>query len=330
MRHPTTGLFRIHPCWLLLPAFLLTAGTGARADTWPSTPVRIIVNNPPGGAVDVAARLVAAPLSKAINQPVIIENRGGANGNIGAEAVAKAAPDGYTLLMSAGGVFAVNAALYPTMTFDPDKDLQPVASVMRVSVFLVAKPTLPAANVKEFIAYLRANPGKSTYGSAGTGSLPHLAGEMFNAAAGSSSLHVPYRGAAPALADLLGGQVDYMFDPGIGLTQVRAGKLKLLATADLQRSTLFPDVPTLAESGLDKFQANSWYGLYAPAGVPADIVARLNTEINRILDMPNVKTGLAALGGDAMPMTPAALRAKAQEDAKRFGALIRERSIRAE
>jgi len=307
---------------------LSTLTCGAFADAAPGGPVRIVVNFPAGGAVDVAARLIAAPLGEALHQPVIVENRSGANGNVGAEFVAKANPDGHTLLMSAGGVFAVNPALYRNMPFDPEKDLAPVASVMRVSLFLVGKKTLPAANARAFISYVRANPGKLSYASAGAGSLPHLAGEMFNIAAGSSSLHVPYRGAAPALADLLGGQVDYMFDPGISLAQVRAGKLKLLAVADLHRSALFPDVPTLAESGLDKFEVDSWYGLYAPAGVPPELMARINREINRIVVTPNVRQGLEALGGSPMPMSPAELQDKARQDAKRFGALIREKSIR--
>lgn len=310
--------------------FLSLATPHAFADTWPSGPVRIVVNFPPGGAVDVAARLIAAPLSEAIHQPVIVENRSGANGNIGAEAVVKANPDGMTLLASAGGVFAANPALYPGMSFSPEKDLEPVAALMRVSLFLVGKKTLPVANAREFITYARANPGKLLFASAGSGSLPHLAGEMFNAAANASTVHVPYRGAAPALADLLGGQVDYMFDPGISLSQVRAGKLKLLAVADLTRSALFPDVPTLAESGVEKFQADSWYGLYAPAGTAPELVARINREINRIVATPSVRQGLQALGGSVMTLSPAELRDKARQDASRFGAIIREKSIRAE
>ncbi|WP_439606043.1 Bug family tripartite tricarboxylate transporter substrate binding protein [Hydrogenophaga sp.] len=309
---------------------LLLASPRAFADTWPTAPVRIVVNFPAGGAVDAATRLIAAPLSEAIHQPVIVENRGGANGNIGAEAVVKAKPDGMTLLASAGGVFAVNPALYPSMSFNPEKDLDPVAALMRVSLFLVGAKNLPVSNARDFIAYARANPGKLLFASAGSGSLPHLAAEMFNAAANVSTLHVSYRGAAPALTDLLGGQVDYMFDPGISLSQVRAGKLKLLAVADPARSMLFPDVPTLAEAGLEKFQADSWYGLYAPAGTAPELVARINREINRIVVTPSVRQGLQALGGSVMTLSPVELREKAQRDASRFGTLIREKSIRAE
>ncbi len=328
MRQKLARSFSLSSSWFALSALALAASPQAFADTWPSSPIHIVVNNPPGGAVDVATRLIAEPLSKALKQPVIVENRGGANGNIGAENVARAAADGYTLLTSAGGVFTVNAALYPNMTFNPAKDLQPIAALMRVSVFLTINPKVPATNVKEFIAYARANPGKLSYGSAGTGSMPHLAGEMFNEAAGIQSLHVPYRGAAPALADLLGGQVNYMFDPGIALPHVRAGKLKRLAIADLHRSPLFPDVPTLAESGLDNFEANSWYGVYAPSGVPAEIVTRLNKEINRILTLPKVKEGLATLGGQPSPMSPAELRAKAETDSVRYEKLVRDRGIK--
>lgn len=311
-------------------AFLSLAAPRAFADAWPSGPVRIIVNFPAGGAVDVVARLIAAPLSVAIRQPVIVDNRSGSNGNIGAEAVVKAKPDGMTLLASAGGVFAANPALYPGMSFNPEKDLEPVAALMRVSLFLVVKKTLPVTNAREFITYARANPGKLFFASAGSGSLPHLAGEMFNAAANASTVHVPYRGAAPALVDLLGGQVDYMFDPGISLSQVRAGKLKLLAVADPTRSVLFPDVPTLAESGVENFQADSWYGLYAPAGTAPELMAHINREINRIVATPSVRQGLQALGGSVMTLSPAELRDKARQDASRFGAIIREKSIRVE
>lgn len=313
---------------LLLSPLAWAMSSSAWADTWPASPIRIVVNNPAGGAVDVVARLVATPLAKVLHQPVIIENRGGANGNIGAEAVARAPADGYTLLASAGGVFAVNTALYPNMSFNVERDLQPVAGIMRVSVFLTTNASVPVSNVREFVEWGRAHPGKLSFGSAGTGSLPHLAAEMFNEAAGIRSLHVPYRGAAPALADLLGGQVQYMFDPGIGLAQVRAGKLKRLAIADLKRSPLFPDLPTVAESGLPGFEANSWYGIYAPAGVPADIVDRLNKEINLILERPEVKEGLATLGGQPLAVKPAELKQKARADTERFGAVIRARDIR--
>ena len=218
--------------------------------SWPTKPVRVVVNFPPGGAADVMARLISQPVSEALGQPLVIENRGGANGNIGGEAVAKADPDGYTFLFSSGGMVSVNPHLYKAMSFDPAKDLQPVAAASRARVYLVTRPDVPVKDAQEFIEHARKNPGKLTYASPGNGSTPHLAGEMLNAAAGLQTLHVPYRGAAPGMVDLLAGQVDYMFDPGIGLGHVRDGKLRLLAVASPERSSLFPDTPTLDEVGL--------------------------------------------------------------------------------
>ncbi|WP_341889814.1 tripartite tricarboxylate transporter substrate binding protein [Variovorax sp. YR752] len=300
------------------------------ADTWPSKPIKVIVNFPAGGAADQLARAVSQPLQEALKQPVVIENRGGANGNVGGEAVARAAADGYTLLMSSGGMVSVNPHLYARMSFDPAKDLVPVAAAARVLVFLVTRPSLPPTDVKSFMAYLKANPGKLSYGSPGNGSSPHLAGEMFKSQAGLFALHVPYRGAAPALQDLLAGQIDYAFDPGIGLNQVRAGKLKLLAVGSPHRSSQFPDVPTLDEAGLRGFDADTVFGFYAPAGTPPEVVAQLNTQINRALALPAVKERIAAIGGEPLPGTPGDFQRRAAADSQRFGALIRERGIKAD
>ncbi|MDP2452260.1 tripartite tricarboxylate transporter substrate binding protein, partial [Polaromonas sp.] len=214
-----------------------SSGSG---QAWPAKPVKVIVNFPPGGAADQLARAIGTPLAEALGQPVVVENRGGANGNIGGEAVAKAPADGYTLLMSSGGMVSVNPHLYPKMSFNPAKDLVPVAAAARVLVFLEVKPSLPVNNVKEFLAYMKANPGKLSFGSPGNGSSPHLAAEMLKAQTNTFAVHVPYRGAAPAMQDLLGGQLDFMFDPGIGLQHVKAGKLKLLAVGSAKRSPLFP------------------------------------------------------------------------------------------
>ncbi|MFD0668886.1 Bug family tripartite tricarboxylate transporter substrate binding protein [Ramlibacter sp. MAHUQ-53] len=305
------------------------AGTAAHAQApaWPTKPVRVIVNFPAGGAADTLARAIGQPLSEALGQPVVIENRGGANGNIGGEAAARSAPDGYTLLMSSGGMVSINPHLYPKMTFDPAKDLVPVASAARVAVYLMVKPQLPVNTAQEFLAHLRANPGKLTFGSPGNGSSPHLAAEMMKSQAGVFAVHVPYRGAAPALQDLLAGQIDFHFDPGIGLQHARSGRLKLLAVGSLKRSPLFPDVPTLHEAGLKNFDADSVFGFYAPAGTPADVVARLNREINRILGTKPIQDRIVALGGEALPLTPAEFGARATDDSKRFGGIIRERKI---
>ena len=305
------------------PALCLSAA----AQSWPTKPVKIVVNFPPGGAADQIARAIGVPLGEALGQPVVVENRGGANGNLGGELVAKSPADGYTLLMSSGGMVSVNPHIYARMPFDPAKDLVPVASAARVLVFLVAKPNFPANNIQEFLAHVKANPGRFSYGSAGNGSSPHLAGEMMKSQAGLFAVHVPYRGAAPALQDVLAGQLDFYFDPGIGLGQVRAGKLKLLAVGSMKRSPLFPDVPTLHEAGLKGFDADSVFGFYAPAGTPADVVNRVNREINKILGTPALKDRIQNLGGEALPLTPAEFGARATDDSKRFGAIIRERKI---
>ncbi|MBH2009656.1 MAG: tripartite tricarboxylate transporter substrate binding protein [Xanthomonadaceae bacterium] len=299
----------------------------ALAQAWPAKPIRVIVNFPPGGAADQIARAITLPLQEALGQPVIVDNRAGAGGNIGGDALAKSPPDGYTLLLTSGGLVSINPAIYPKMSFDPARDIIPVAAAARVLVFLEVKPSLPVKNVKEFIAYAKANPGKLTYASPGNGSSPHLAGEMFKDMTQSFSVHVPYRGAAPAMQDLLGGQVDFMFDPGIGLNHVRAGKLRLLAVGSPKRSPLFPDVPTLSEVGLKGFDADTVFGFYAPTGTPVAIVTRLNSEINKILATQAVKDRVAGLGGEVAPMTPAEFGAKAHEDTARFGKLIKDRHI---
>ncbi|NRF68073.1 tripartite tricarboxylate transporter substrate binding protein [Aquincola sp. S2] len=318
-RHPTRRE-------LLLAATAAFPGVAA-AQAWPSKPLRVIVNFPPGGAADQIARVIAQPLQEALGQPVVVENRAGSGGNLGGDAVAKAAPDGYTLLMSSGGMVSVNPHIYPKMSFNPAKDLQPVAAAARVLVFLVVKPEYPARDARAFLADLKLNPGKRSFGSPGNGSSPHLAAEMMKSQAGVFAVHVPYRGAAPALTDLLGGQLDFLFDPGIGLPHVKAGRLRLLAVGSLKRSPLFPDVPTLDEVGLKGFDADTVFGFYAPAGTPAEVVARLNQEVNRILGTAAVKERIAALGGEPAPMTPAQFQTKAAEDSLRFGAIIRERRI---
>ena len=312
--------------FVLASLFSLWA-TVSLAQPWPAKPIKVVVNFPPGGAADQIARVIGQPLSEALGQPVVIENRAGANGNLGGEAVAKSAPDGYTLLMSSGGMVSVNPHIYARMSFDPTKDLTPVAAAARVLVFLVVKPSLPVDNVQQFLAYTKANPGKLTFGSAGNGSSPHLAAEMMKSQAGLFAVHVPYRGAAPALQDLLAGQLDFYFDPGIGLNQVRAGKLKLLAVGSPKRSPLFPQVPTLDEAGLKGFDADTVFGFYAPAGTPPDVVSRLNREINRALGLPAVRDRIQALGGESLAISAAEFAAKASEDSARFGAIIRERKI---
>jgi len=316
---------------LLLAAWAAAALPGlAPAQThFPDKPVRVIVSFPPGGAADQIARAVSDPLSKALGQPVIVENRAGANGNIAGDYVAKQPADGYTLLMSSGGTVAINPHLYPKMPFDPAKDLAPVAAAARVLVFLEVNPDkVPVKDAKEFLSYLKARPGKLSFGSPGNGSSPHLAAEMLKVQADVFATHIPYRGAAPAMQDLLGGQIDFMFDPGIGLQQVKAGKLKLLAVGSPKRSPQFPDVPTLEEVGLKGFDADTWFGFYAPGATPQPVVAKLNAEINKILRSPAFVERMNAIGAVPVPMSPQDFASRAQIDSVRFGALIRARNIR--
>lgn len=314
----------------LLAATALAGGVAqaqAQAPAWPSKPIRLVVNFPPGGAADQLARALAQPLQEVLGQPVTVDNRGGAGGNVGGDVVAKAPADGHTLLFSSGGMVSVNPHIYPRMPFDPVKDLQPVAAAARVLVYLVVRADSPVKDFKGLVADLKAHPGKRTYGSPGNGSSPHLAGEMMKSMSGSFAVHIPYRGAAPALTDLLGGQVDYLFDPGIAMPHIRSGKLRLLAVGSPQRSPLFPDVPTVAEAGLKGFDADTVFGVYAPAGTPAPVVARLNAEINRLLATPAVRERITAIGGVATPMSVAEFGQRMAEDSKRFAAIIRERKI---
>jgi tripartite-type tricarboxylate transporter receptor subunit TctC len=299
------------------------------AQTWPTHPIRLTVNFPPGGAADLLARLIGQSLGETLGQPVVIENKGGANGNLGGEAVARSVPDGYSLLMSSGSMVAINPHLYASMPFDPAKDLIPVASVARVPFYLVVRAENPVQDFKAFIADLKANPGKRNFGSPGIGSSPHLAAELLKKMTGTDAVHVPYRGAAPALNDLLAGQLDFLFDPGIAIEHVKAGKLRAIAIGSPQRSPQLPEVPTLAELGLAGFDADAIFGVYAPAGTPRDIVARLNTEINRALGTVALKERIMAVGNIPAAMSPDEFGERAREDSKRFGAIIRERGITA-
>ena len=311
----------------LIVAALLAAATLAGAQAWPTKPIKLVVNFPPGGAADQIARAVSQPLQEALGQPVVVENRSGSGGNLGGDVVAKSPADGYTLLMSSGGMVSVNPHIYAKMPFDPAKDLVPVAAAARVLVFLVVRSESPLQDFAAFRADLKAHPGRRSFGSPGNGSSPHLAAEMMKSMTGTFAVHVPYRGAAPALTDLLGGQLDFAFDPGIAVPHIRSGKLRLLAVGSPGRSPLFPATPTLDELGLKGFDADTVFGFYAPAGTPAAVVTRLNGEINRILATPAMKDRIQALGGVPAPMSPADFAAKAAQDSQRFGAIIRERKI---
>jgi tripartite-type tricarboxylate transporter receptor subunit TctC len=318
----------------LLATAALALGLGpcgfAQAQDWPRQPIKIVANFAPGGAADQLARVISAPLQETLGQPVIVENRGGAGGNLGGEFVARSPSDGYTFLMSSGGMVSINPHIYAKMSFDPAKDLVPVASVARVPFYLVVRADSPVKDFKGLVADLKANPGKRSFGSPGNGSSPHLAAEMMTGQTGTTAIHVPYRGAAPALTDLLGGQIDFLFDPGISIQHVKTGKLRMLAVASLKRAPQMPEVPTLDELGLKGFDADAVFGLYAPAGMRPEVIQRINAEVNRALALPAVRASIETLGNVPEPLTPAAFGDKGAADFKRLGAVIRERGIRAD
>lgn len=314
----------------LLGVVLLCASLAAAAQSYPSRPVRIVVNFPPGGAADQLGRAVGARLQEVMGQPFVVENRPGANGSLGAQEVAKAPADGHTLLMSSGGAIALNGLLYRNLGYDPMKVLEPVAPVASVAVFFQIRPTIPATSLAEFIAHARSNPGKLNYGTPGNGSSPHLASVMFNHAAKVSTTHVPYKGAAPALTDLLAGQIDFMFDPGIGLQHARSGKLRLLAVGSPKRHPAYPDVPTVAEVVGGDFDADTVFGIYAPTGTPRDIVVRLNAEIGKAMQTPDLKARVAAIAAQEMILSPDAFAGRLRAEHERMGALIRETGLKAD
>jgi tripartite-type tricarboxylate transporter receptor subunit TctC len=267
---------------------------------YPSRPIRIVVPFPAGGTTDILARAVAVKLTETTGQPAVVDNRPGAGGNIGAELVAKSAPDGYTFLMGTVGTHAINPSLYAKMPYDHVKDFAPVILVAGVPNVLVINPSLPVNSVQELIAYIKANPGKVNFASSGSGTSIHLSGELFKTMTGTQITHVPYKGSAPALQDLVGGQVQIMFDnlPS-SLALIKGGKLKALAVTSLERSSALPDVPTVAESGLPGFEASSWFGLLAPAGTPKEAIAKINGEVAKWLATPEAKEKLASQGAIA-------------------------------
>ncbi len=296
---------------------------------WPSKPIRLLVNFPAGGSPDVVARAVAAPLSAALGQQVVVENRSGAGGIVGADAAAKAAPDGYTFLLSSGSAMSIVPLITPKLPFDPAKDLVPVAAGARLELFLVARSDLPFTNYAEFLKYAKANPGKLTYGTPGNGTSPHIAGEMLKSQAGIYTVHIPYRGSAAVMQDLLGGQVDYSFDPGIAFPHIKSGKLRLLAVGSAKRSPLYPATPTLAELGLAGFDTGTTHGFWAPAGTPQPVIDRMNAEINKALALPAVAEAIRGLGAEPTPMSAAAFGQVIRNDLQRYAVIVKERRITA-
>ena len=305
---------------------VLVAGTAA-AQTFPTKPVKIIVPQTPGGASDALARIVGQKLSERWGQPVVVENRPGAGGNIGMEAVAKSPADGYTLLMSYVGTHAINGALYKKLPFDPEKDFTAAATLATLPFVVVVNPKMPAKNVQELAAMSKET--QVTYGSAGNGSVNHLLGEMFNSAAQAKLVHVPYKGAAPALQDLVGGQISAVFTSMPSVAQfIRAGTLRPLAVTSAKRSESFKDIPTIAESGYPGFDVNPWFGLFVPAGTPPAIVQKINAEVGAILKDPEIVKKMNGFGFDLVGGTPADFGALIRGEADRWTPVVRKLGIK--
>ncbi|WP_420992935.1 Bug family tripartite tricarboxylate transporter substrate binding protein [Cupriavidus sp. 30B13] len=310
-------------------ALSMLAAPAARADSYPSKPIRLVVGFPSGGAPDILARIFSEKIS--LGQPVVVDNKPGAGGNIGAEAVAHAAPDGYTLAMGTVGTHSINGALYARMPYDMVKDFTPVILVASTPNVLVVNPAVPARNVQELIALAKAKPGGLTFGTPGVGTSLHVAGELFNSMAGVKITHVPYKGRAMAIPDLLGGHITMMFDnlPS-ALPVVKEGKLRALGVTSARRSPSAPEIPTLAEQGLPGFEADSWFAIFAPANTPKDVIARLNAELNRIYTLPDVQAKLKTLGLDPVLGTPEKLAAYQHSEIAKWAKVVKESGAKAE
>jgi tripartite-type tricarboxylate transporter receptor subunit TctC len=294
----------------------------ARAQTYPTQPVRVIVPFAPAGSGDILARLIGQWLSERLGQPFVIENRPGAAGNIGTEAVVRAPADGYTLLL-VGGWNAINATLYEKLSFNFIRDIAPVAGISREPYVIALHPSIPAKTVPEFIAYANANPGKVNMASAGNGSPSHVSGELFKAMAGVNMVHVPYRGGGPAVTDLLGGQVQLMFAPmAVSIEYIRVGKLRPLAVTTAIRSDVLPDIPTVGDF-VPGYEASNWYGIGVPKNAPAEVVNKLNKEINAGLADPKIKARLADFGGTPLVSSPAALGKLIAEETEKWGKVVK-------
>lgn len=316
---------------LILAIILLPfAVAHATAQSFPTKPVRMIVPWAPGGTTDILGRVIAAKLAEKWGQPVVVENRGGAAGNIGTEAAVRAPADGYTLLIGTMSSHAMNQFLYGNMSFDPVADLAPISLVANVATVLVVHPSLPAKDVKELIGLARAKPGQLSFASGGIASFNQLCAELLKMTAKIDLLHVPYKGGGPAVADLVAGRVDMLFTGApVTMAHIKAGRLRVLAVTDSQRSSALPDVPTLGES-LPGYEFNNWYGIMAPSGTPRSLIGFLNAEVHRVLALPDVHERFSGLGAGPTPSTPERFGAVMKADAEKWGRIIREAGVRAE
>ncbi|ALM81915.1 tripartite tricarboxylate transporter substrate binding protein [Bordetella sp. N] len=300
----------------------------ATAADWPQRPVTLVVPFPPGGPTDLVARVLARQLTEQLGQTIVVENRGGANGNIGMQHVAQAAADGYTLLYNTSSI-ALSPNLYTKLGFDPQRDFQAVASTAVIPLVLLVHPSVPAKDIQSFVAYARAQGGKLSYGSASTGNVTHLGALMLLHAVGAQAMHVPYRGSAPAMTDLVGGQVQFMANTlNDSLAFIRDGRLRALAVTGIKRSPLLPDVPTVAETVVPGFEVGAWQGVVVPKGTPPAIVTRLNQEILKALQADEVRKQLTAQGAQALGSTPEAYQRYIADETRRWGEVIREAGVK--
>jgi tripartite-type tricarboxylate transporter receptor subunit TctC len=313
--------------WLALLAVLLV--NPCLAQTWPSKPVRVIVNVAAGGVADVTARMIGARLSETLGQGFLVENRAGGDGYIGFDAVARSDADGHTLLYSPGSSMMIAPHIVNRPDLDPLKVLAPVAATGRVSLYVIAHPSVPFNNLNEFLAYARANPGKLNYGTPGNGTSPHIATEVFNREAKVKLNHVPYKGAGPALQDLMGGQIQIVFDPGVGIAPAKAGKVRMIAIAGPARHADFPSVPTLEENGIKGVDGGPHFGFYAPRSTPKEAISRMNAEIQKAMQHPPVQERFKALAVDvAEPMSPERFATYVHDEHARYARLIPELGIK--
>ncbi len=325
-------MFKVLPCItlaLLLPGASY-AQTQNASQTYPSKPVTMIVAFPPGGGTDIVARKVAQSLNTLWNQPVIVENKGGAGGTIGTSMTARAEANGYTIMLATLGNMAINQHLYK-MDIDPTKDLAAITNVVGVDFVLVTNPNLPVKNVQELIALAKQKPGKLNYSSSGMGGAPHLAIELLMSMTGAKFTHVPYKGSGPSIADLVGGQVDFTMDSLVqSLPQIQSGRLKAIAVLGAKRSPLLPDVPTVAESGVTGYEFTNWFGLVAPAKTPADVISKINQEVISVLAQPDLHTQLEKMGATVIANTSAQFEQQILSDSTKWGKIIKDADIKAE
>ena len=309
---------------------LMAVMAPAGAQTWPSKPVKLIVPFPAGGSADTLSRIISQELQDKLGQPFVVENRTGAGGNIGTDAIAKAAPDGATLLLTPSSL-AIAPALYPKLTWDPVKDFEPISLIGSIPMVVVVHPAFPAKTMVELVAEAKARPSQINYASGGNGTTNHLAVELFKAQTGIDMIHVAYRGNPLAMVDVMGGHVPVFFDFVLtGAPHVRSGAVRALATTGAQRSSILPDLPTVIEAGIPGFEASTWFGVYAPAGTPKDMVAHMNDAIAAVLALPNVKKRLAELGVEPMQGGPAALAEITRSDLAKWGPVIQKAGLKLE